>query len=64
MSKIQLYWKLVQSKSFELKQEAEAWANEEKKTLTQQGQSVKKEIDLNGNTKRYTAKIFIGIRDD
>lgn len=63
MTRIQFYWKLVQSKSFALKQEAETWANEEKKTLRQQGQSVKKEIDLNGNTKRYTAKIFIGVKE-
>jgi hypothetical protein len=51
--------RLARSKTFRNREQAEEWAEDQKETYSRQGLSVKKEIDFNETTSRWSAKIFI-----
>lgn len=53
------YARLARSKTFRNREQAEEWANGQKNTYDQQGMSVRKEIDFNEQTGRWSAKIYI-----
>ena len=53
------YAKLARSKTFRNREQAAEWADVEKTKYEQQGYSVRKEIDYDDKTNRWSAKIFI-----
>lgn len=61
LAKKPIYGKLLTSKTFETRKEAEKWANDKKAEYKQAGESVKKEIDYAESTANWRAKIFIKV---
>ena len=59
MTKKPQFVRLARSKDFRNREQAEAWAEQQKTTYGQQGVSTKKEIDYLEKSGRWSAKIFI-----
>lgn len=59
MAKKAIYARLAQSREFDQQAKAIEWADQKKKDYTQQGVSVRKEIDFMQSTGRWSAKIFV-----
>lgn len=58
------FTRLARSKTFRNREQAEEWADSQKETFNQQGLSVKKEIDFEDKTGRWSAKIFVKATGD
>jgi len=53
------YARLAQSRSFPTQQKATEWAEEKSKDIKQSGVSVRKDVEFDETTNKWTAKIFV-----
>lgn len=61
LAKKPVYGKLLTSKVFNTRKEAEKWASDEKAKYKSAGESTKKEIDFVESTSSWRAKLFLKI---